>query len=372
MTGLGARSPRSERTQAPCTYGRSHKERLQKQASPAHESRQCPGPCAQFIVYKPPGSATLNKFVYIDSSKMKVYDGQVKDFLGNTLSPMLKSVRDMKASFGFLSYNDQPPGCNSADKYGHSKGLVMGDRLSKEALWMVHSTPQFPFMRDQNHFWPESGNVKGQTFMCVSLNYDDLETVGKHLQNIRALVFDQDLPEDFPKGLRDAVQKRTEETRDDSLQGQFKTLRTRGGEDLPILAKRNDPKKNPSDGDLYVQLANAFQSDMAAQTYGCQRDKDTSFCTGKFKVLNVLEIHTGVGDWKRTQDHSKWAVTTDKDWTCISDSNRSPSQYERPGGALCINNKNVNNVFREFIKEIEKCGGPIPPPSPCDDSDLEL
>ncbi|KAK7938497.1 hypothetical protein WMY93_001823 [Mugilogobius chulae] len=346
-----------------------------------------------FILYKEPNGL---KYIYQDESGLREPAGDVTDVLVNTLSPMLKSARNMDASFGFLSYNDQPPGCSSTTS-GHSKGendnqrrttirlnnqgqtkskkylvpeklgrvelsksgyvcthecvpvgLVMGDSQSKEALWMVHSTPQFPYRRDQNHFWPDSGKVRAQTFMCVSLNYDDLETVGLHLQNIKALVYDYDLPAGFPKGLDDSVQKTTTDTRDTTRQGTMFPLSTRKAKQLSILAKKND--RTAAAGDLYVQLSIALQSDMAAQTYGGQHGRDKSFCTGTFQVLNVKKLLS----WDPNQDHSKWAVTT-TDWTCIGDSNRAPTQYERPGGALCINDQDVTYAFMGIMQEVEEC-----------------
>ncbi|KAK7938496.1 hypothetical protein WMY93_001822 [Mugilogobius chulae] len=308
-----------------------------------------------FIVYKQPAGL---KYVYMDDDGMKEHDKQVTETLVNTLSPMLKSVRDMEDSFGFLSYNDQPPGSVSPTS-GHSKGVVMGDSQSNQAVWMVHSTPQFPYRRDQNYFWPDSGKANAQTFMCVSLSYKALVTVGLHLQNIKALVYDYDLPDDFPKELRDAVQKTTQDTRDTSLQGQLKALSTRDGNQLNIMAKQNGP--TAQNGDMYVQLANAFQSDMAAQTFGGQQGRDASFCSGNYKVLNVKKIKTELGKWVPSRDHSKWAVTTTDGitMTCIGDSNRASTQYDRAGGALCITNPKVKDYFMDFKEETEDCGAKI-------------
>ncbi|KAK7938494.1 hypothetical protein WMY93_001820 [Mugilogobius chulae] len=286
------------------------------------------------------------------------------------------------ASFGFLSYNDQPPGCSSPD-YGHSKGVVMGCKAGNSnegtAVWMVHSTPQFPFIKDETYFWPNSGELNGQIFMCVSLHYRDLKTVGNHLQNIRALVFDHSIPDNFYDALKNAVQKTTFETRDNGQQGKVRPLKTRGGKDLKIFAKRNTKNRRgehntvidecdnepnqaalpfPQCGDLYLQLAQKFSSRIQAQTYNGSKGRDRSYCTEDLVVVNINKIKIDtLGQWNFTKDHSKWAVTTKPgiEWTCIGDSNRSPSQYARPGGALCINNRDVNNRFTRFVDEAEEC-----------------
>lgn len=40
---------------------------------------------------------------------------------------------------------------------------------------------------------------------------------------------------------------------------------------------------------------------------------------------------------------------------CIADMNRSSSQYKRHGGALCLNNANVQQIFGRFVSGEEDC-----------------
>ncbi|KAJ0005410.1 hypothetical protein NQD34_015304 [Periophthalmus magnuspinnatus] len=278
---------------------------------------------------------------------------------------MLRSMRSMPPSFGFLSYSDQPPGAEANTKlFGHSKGVVMGDSFTQTALWITHSTPQFPFRRDQNRFWPDSGNVNGQSFMCVSLPFSELKGLGEHLQNIQAYPYDYDLPDTFPDELKDAARWVTSST----SQSKLRVMHTRGNQELNLMAKPLG--HNASDGDLYMKLANAFNSDMSVQTWGCQRGGDKSFCpTGQWKVMNVEEIGTALTTWTTRQDHSKWGVTTRQNiaWTCFGDVNRSESQYQRWGGALCIKDAQVNAAFKRFIRKTLLCHKR---PLTCPDSDL--
>jgi len=95
-----------------------------------------------------------------------------------------------------------------------------------------------------------------------------------------------------------------------------------------------------------------------AQTWGRQAYRDTSFCPSiGHKVLNIEKVNTALGDWGASSDHSKWCVATDqnKPLTCIADVNRASSQYKRRGGALCIEDNNVRNTFKNFVVEVQKC-----------------
>lgn len=332
-----------------------------------------------FVMYKAPALINVRTgldYIYIDAGGKTVMTPTSRPYkpindgdgvLAHTLRPMLSSVRNMPPSFGFLSYSDQPPGANAKMDFGHSKGVVLGDSVTNTALWLSHSTPQFPFRRDQNRFWPDSGAEQGQTFICLSLTFTALMTVGDHLKNIRAYPFDYDLPSNFPNSLQQAARW----DHSDDLQGLFQTLWTRGNKELKTMAKVADYEARASVGDLYVRLAAGLDSDLSAQTWGCQPKRDESFCdTNARHVMNVEEITTELGSWSTKRDHSKWAVTKEAntDWTCFGDVNRAPSQYERWGGAVCIKDRQTNRFMKSYtIKELQ-CRKR---PAPCD-SDIAL
>uniref|UniRef100_A0A8C6V832 Deoxyribonuclease-2-alpha n=1 Tax=Neogobius melanostomus TaxID=47308 RepID=A0A8C6V832_9GOBI len=226
--------------------------------------------------------------------------------------------------------------------WAHLVCVVMGDSDSKTALWLTHSTPQFPLRRDVAGFWPSNGNDNAQTFMCVSLRYDDL----KH--NIRALPFDYDLPEDFHKELRDA----------ELSPWRRSVLLTVAFTYFSLFSNANAWFILCAEGDLYLQLADHLKSDIKVQTWGRQKERTRNVQGKDHDVINIDEVKTDVGEWEKCNDHSKWAVTTSQNvhWTCIGDSNRSPSQSERPGGALCIKSKGVTDIFKGFINDWEGKG----------------
>lgn len=111
-------------------------------------------------------------------------------------------------------------------------------------------------------------------------------------------------------------------------------------------------------GDLYVTISQRVSSNLLVQMWSCQKGRDTSFCRkNRFKVENIKIIETSLGQWKDTQDHSKWCEAKDpkNNWVCVVDVNRAPSQYARRGGALCINDKRIKDILKDFAKQIEDC-----------------
>ncbi|XP_070845518.1 deoxyribonuclease-2-beta-like [Chaetodon trifascialis] len=326
-----------------------------------------------YILYKAPRQGTLTglEYLYIDSNGVKKMEplkpsassggtagpsataykpiNDPEGILANTLRPLFTPVRSMPPNFGFISYSDQPPGCSADEQFGHSKGVVMVDKTGT-GVWMLHSTPRFPFRRDQNHFWPDSGNKNAQTFICVTFPYSQFTKIGKHLQYIGAFPFQHDIPPDFHQELQQAVN-----WFQPAPDNHFQPLISNGG--LPVQSIAKNMGQSANDGDLYVSIAKIVDSDLLVQTWGCQPHRKRSFCDKKHKVENIKSINTVLGSWTAKVDHSKWCLAKDpqKHWVCLADVNRATTQYQRRGGALCIDNEAIKNNFWNFVTSIDDC-----------------
>ncbi|XP_039635429.1 deoxyribonuclease-2-alpha-like [Perca fluviatilis] len=338
-----------------------------------------------YIIYKAPKDPEKPKvpnpkegleYLYIDSAgKKELYKfiNHPEGALANTLRPILKPIKSMTDDFGFISYSDQPPGCNAQDKFGHSKGVVMMDKTT--GVWLSHSTPQFPFKRDQNNFWPDSGATNAQTFICVTFNYNQFQYIGQHLLDIAAFPFDHYLPDGFHKELIDVTEKNLKKRpKRDANKFKFQELTSTGRTLFYSIAKQqykglstadarrkdcNNPKQFV--GDLYQTIANIYETDVGVQTWGLQSD---SFYDGKHQVDRIKSVKiAGLGGWPNTKDHSKWCIGKTNNLICIADVNRAYTQYERPGGALCFIHKGARDLFKDLINQTEPCSNP--PPSDC-------
>ncbi|XP_061085775.1 deoxyribonuclease-2-alpha-like [Conger conger] len=323
-----------------------------------------------YVLYKVPQlnnyGFTGLEYVYI-APGMSEWHTSIKDtkgVLAHTLEPLLKSPTP---DCGFISYNDQPPGSNALQSFGHSKGVVMMDKTT--GVWLLHSTPDFPYDRKQKVLWPDSGAVNGQTFICVTLPYKTFNEIGKHLLQISAFPFDYNIPDDFHTSLQDVVKRKFAEPKDPFL---VQDLTSRGGHKFKSFAKYSSGIEDAKD--LYFRIAKILDSDLSVQSWRGSKmdvsdpDSDSdSDCSMEGKVINTVEnivmtVPKGskriTASWTDCNDHSKWCVTEDERkplWTCISDLNRVLSQDERPGGALCIEGSEVRKEFKAFIDYKENC-----------------
>ncbi|KAL3977017.1 caspase recruitment domain-containing protein 6 [Sarotherodon galilaeus] len=308
-----------------------------------------------FILYKKPDAF---HYVYTDSTDQNLKENnKVKPVnhqagvLAHTLKPYFERLSD----FEFVAYNDQPPkGKEEKEKktvsstYGHSKGVVMMDTTN--VVWLLHSTPNFPAGDESNNFYPDSGKKYAQIFMCVTLKSEHSAQIAQHLKGINAYI--------FKKHKYDKLKDSSQELR---KRPYHKDLSSAGSQKFTHFVKQISKKRDPKEGDLYVAIADTLRSNLYIQTWNS--DPENTYTTKDGRDLsNIDSVETAAGSWSHGCDHSKWCVSDSKDWMCVGDSNREPSQFKRPGGALCINSKDVADAFRKIITKDSSMEPPLKKP----------
>jgi hypothetical protein len=77
-----------------------------------------------------------------------------------------------------------------------------------------------------------------------------------------------------------------------------------------------------------------------------------SNCTSQYHTENIEKLSF---NFTVHNDHSKWLVSQNNTWTCIGDMNRQIEQKTRHGGFACINNKYIQQRFKQLVLIIEAC-----------------
>ncbi|KAF0301271.1 Deoxyribonuclease-2 [Amphibalanus amphitrite] len=96
---------------------------------------------------------------------------------GRTLEPLYQHTVNKSLIYAF--YNDEHPDGPTSFTKGHTKGVVAFD--GDQGFWLVHSVPHFPPPPGQRYGYPHTGHHFGQSFLCVTLSSDQLETVARQL-----------------------------------------------------------------------------------------------------------------------------------------------------------------------------------------------
>lgn len=118
-------------------------------------------------------------------------------------------------------YNDQPPDGRVHSNYGHAKGVVMTN--GESGFWLIHSVPGFPpipntgesrhrrvsysdtdqtrdILSEGEYAYPDSGRNNGQSFMCISVQSNQIDIISQQLMYNQIIVYRKNLPEPIANG----------------------------------------------------------------------------------------------------------------------------------------------------------------------------
>ncbi|KAJ7316746.1 hypothetical protein JRQ81_002908 [Phrynocephalus forsythii] len=325
-------------------------------------------PVDWFIVYKLPRRhhgtpAEGMKYMYQDGqtqgwvlgrSLMNTTEGAV----GRTLQQLYSEAAQRQEETAYLLYNDEPPNKPSYSLKGHTKGVILLDKI--QGFWLLHSTPHFPPCLDEKEYvWPLSALPFGQTFLCITYPYGQFKEIGNQLLFTEPEVYDyrvegtfaQDLPALLNASEGHHIQK---EPWNSSV-----TLTSLQGKNFVSFAKFR-----LFGNDLYSGwLAEALASDLYVEFWHRSRGILPSNCSGHYKVYNVQEVafQSPAPRFFSISDHSKWCVTTESHpgWACVGDMNRNIAEEHRGGGTVCVHDSATWKAFHSLVHNYTDCDGSV-------------
>ncbi|CAF0971477.1 unnamed protein product [Rotaria sp. Silwood1] len=323
-------------------------------------------PVDWFIVYKLPRlTHSIDPFVvngtgyiYLDSSSsldkwqfsLQSIDSPLS-LTGLTLEPLYKLKE-----YSYIFYNDQPPNMSVSLVYGHSKGVLAFDDNTQKGFWLVHSVPHFPQIIEKGYEYPDSGRIFGQTMLCItldsttSLSVNSIDLLSTHFLFTRPLVFDSNLTPSARN--RYSILANSIITNKGHINGppytHFFPLNTSSFEILTFA------KYGLANMDMLSEfIVPSLHTSMLSETWSNGRQMNLpSNCTGQYHTENIEKL---AFNFTVHHDHSKWLVSNDGTWTCIGDMNRQAEQKVRHGGFACINDKHIQQRFRQLVLMIEPC-----------------
>ncbi|XP_034554438.1 deoxyribonuclease-2-alpha [Notolabrus celidotus] len=293
--------------------------------------------------------------------------------LGRTVGQLYSQGKNTELAY--ILYNDQRPAQDFGDRWvhnsgsskGHTKGVVLLDK--NQGFWLVHSTPHFPPVQKEGQFYyPDSGVINGQNFICVTYPLERFQTIGEQLQINQPNVYDCDVPESLASLVPALAAVCKKKLLPAHISPHIKpvanrsvTLTSKDGTDFINFAKGA-----AFDNDLYHSwVGPTLQSDLLVQFWVRSTGILPSDCSLGWKVLDIKLINPGqTFTFKTSQDHSKWAVSTQAagsgpggGWVCVGDINRNEAEEKRGGGTVCLRDPVVWKAYRSAALQCEACGG---------------
>ena len=285
-----------------------------------------------------------------------------KDCVANTLTSLYDTTA--KSNNGHGMWNDQPANGNAASAgYAHSKGVVHFD--DEQGFYLIHSVPNYPDDKATGYKLLPTYKF-GQSYMCLTLPTEEFEELGKDLMTMHVKFYDSEITDDLASKLPSLVQA-MDSVEDKENLTRKTSFTTVGGTSFTHYAKGRKAMMA-----LYEEFVSQdLDIDLACETWqnGAFDNVMPTYCPDKdhnHTIANVLSVKQGDVEWKETQDHSKWAVSTkgfEMDTgshaiACIGGINRQESQEKRGGATMCAENKDLNNALFEGIVDFEDCPAP--------------
>ncbi|KAK9876524.1 hypothetical protein WA026_013898 [Henosepilachna vigintioctopunctata] len=240
----------------------------------------------------------------------------------------------------FILYNNESPKGKSNPNKGHTKGVVLMN--NEGGLWFIHSVPKFPL--PEKYQFPETGLKYGQSFLCISLNLENMDKVGLQLQYNEPSIYSMNIPNQFHTTTPNLVAAANNVVVSKSPWYHQSEITSLMGTVFISFAKSNKFGK-----DIYEDwVAPVLQYNLSVETWPNGPGRLNSDCSKPFKVKNIQSIYLSKLNlvFNSTHDHSKWAIAIAKEkayWICIGDINRAVCKV------FCTNLFDFNQMF--FLKK---------------------
>ncbi len=134
--------------------------------------------------------------------------GNVNSLAGQTLN-ILYTIKNIKNQnkIGYLMYNDQigvseeNKKTKTNNRKAHAKGVLIFDKTS--VVWLIHSIPNYPVKpmsgEKSKYYLDSSQTVYGQSILCLTLGFEQMEKISRQLLVIHPQVYDSFIPNSLLK-----------------------------------------------------------------------------------------------------------------------------------------------------------------------------
>ncbi|XP_005385218.1 PREDICTED: deoxyribonuclease-2-beta [Chinchilla lanigera] len=318
-----------------------------------------------FIFYKLPKRQDKDtretglKYLYLDSTirswrRSEQLINTTKSALGRTLQQLYEAYASKSNNTAYLLYNDGvPKSVGYSRNFGHTKGVLLWNRI--QGFWLIHSIPRFPPIPEEGYDYPSSGRRNGQSGICITLKYNQYETIDSQLLVCNPNIYSCSIPATFHRELVHMPQLCARFCSSKIPVRYLTTLQSAQGQTFLHFAKSD----SFLDDIFAAWIAQQLKTHLLAETWQRKRQELPSNCSLPYHVYNIKAIRISRQSYFSSyQDHAKWCISqkgTKGHWTCIGDLNRSPHQTFRSGGFICNQNRNIYQAFRKLVLYYEDC-----------------
>jgi deoxyribonuclease-2 len=272
----------------------------------------------------------------------------------------------------YAIYNDQPPKYDDIDtlnaswgqipqhtgvrgqspQFGHTKGFFAFSN-DDSGFWLTHSIPLFPIgPKDTNNYLGLGNNAwtYAQNLLCLSVSASALNDMAKLFLLNRPQLYDSHL----------TIRGAEYETIKNLVAGKYSTVKLCDMRQIDTTLFKLYAKTAEWNNDLYAGCVTPTERDTLWVESWIRGSAEGPTCpvsdydTLDIKTLEFV-VYGSIYSWKETQDHSKWAITANKDVVCMGDINRMTTQYSRGGGTVCFSDEILHSILKNATTKTNSC-----------------
>ena len=309
-----------------------------------------------YTIFFMPSSASHDNQIYYGyfdsrSSEVKYYKYGENNFPPNYIT---RYATLGGSNFNYFFWNDDKtkkngePDSASSTK-AHAKGSLVYD--SDNGAFLLHSLPRFPTRDENNNILtelPSNGGMYGQSFLCITVDKRNAEQIAKLLNCINVSVnksVKNDRVNNKPNSwINSLIKNKMSPTC--SMQHRV-GIRSKGNKLFTFYGKNYKSKIIPYD----TTLRQMYNDDFYVRTWS--RPSLASSLHERFNLVNVLNVQFGKYKYGVHKEHSKWAISKNKDIVCFSDLNHTQSQKVRGGNIVCFEHRKLHNIMLNAIYDTD-------------------
>lgn len=241
---------------------------------------------------------------------------------------------------GWLLYNDQPPEGAAELSGGHCKGILAWNDTTLG--WMIHSVPKWPSVFGKSiPLIPPAECVYGQSFAWLTLPVSKRDEIVDHIRLMQAHPYCvSDSKGSF------AFREPTTRQAAPPPANQFTVIPL--SDSVTHVAKHSKWGKDLFQDGIVPLLGG---SKCKTETWSRPQQPPTEDVTRVKLVSWAAKVKPAIS-YNDEQDHSKWAVSVDKEnpWIYVGDINAMLTQFHRGGGGVVIKDLNLWRAMTSLIK----------------------
>ena len=294
-------------------------------------------------------------YAYIDDtmSSLQYYKYDQSTFPPNQVTSY---VNETTTNFNYFFWNDdltvKDGSSKSADSSrAHAKGSLVYDKSN--GAFIIHSLPRFPTRTSDNKILielPSNAGSYAQHFYCMTITKAVAEKIVELLNYINVSNNASVNKDRVNTQANEWVTKLIANKFDSSYPSDLQTtLKSKAGVSYNFISKNYLNKIIPYD----TTVRSIYKDDFYVRTWVLPTVAPAS-CE-EYSIFNVLITKFGDYTYVKGKEHSKWAISKNKNEVCFADLNHCPSQANRGGNIVCFENQKLHGIMLNAVQSTDSC-----------------